>query len=297
VRAKHVVDASGLGGAGLVTLPRVAPTDLCAAAQEVRRVKDRGAARAFYERHGAREGDVVAFTSFAGGYSLLSSRLEGDHVSILTGAVPGDGHPSGAQILARFVSDERWIGDTIFGGARAIPLRRPLDRLAYGKIALLGDAACQVLPAHGSGIGPGLVAARVLAETLADGGDAGVYAVRWMRAHGGLLAAYDVFRRFSQRLALADVRRLVAVGLLSSETASVGLRQEMPGATASLVASALRGAVRVPALAAGMGLAVARMRRASGLYAKYPFDHDARAAWARRVASVFGEEPDRVSPG
>lgn len=291
-RAKHVVDASGLHGAGIVPVPRVAPAHLCAAAQEIRRVTDRSAARAFYERHDVRPGDVLAFTSLDGGYSLLSTRLADDHVSILTGSIPADGHLSGAQILARFAAEEPWVGDVVYGGARALPLRRPYDRLAIGKVALLGDAACQVFSAHGSGIGAGLVAARVLADTLAGGGDAHDYEVTWQRRHGGTLAAYDLFRRFSQRLALPDVRRLVTLGLLGSDTAAAALRQEMPAVTAGLALTMLAGAVRAPVLGARLLAIVAKMERLRSLYSHYPSDPQSLPPWSRRVAATFAEAVD-----
>ena len=87
------------------------------------------------------------------------------------------------------------IGPRVFGGSGAIPLRRTHDRLAGDRVALLGDAACQVFPAHGSGVAAGLLAARLLADTLAAGGPIGDYAVAWQRRHGGVSAFFDDFRR------------------------------------------------------------------------------------------------------
>ena len=46
-----IVDASGLGGAGLLPVPDVAPHHLCAAAQEIREVRDAAAARAYFDAH------------------------------------------------------------------------------------------------------------------------------------------------------------------------------------------------------------------------------------------------------
>ena len=169
VRARYYVDASGLAGPRLLRQPRVPAVNICAAAQEMRRVRDLPAARAWFERHEVAPGDALCFTAVAGGYSILNVRLDGDEVSILTGSIPALGYPSGARILADFAAEQPWVGDTIFGGARTLPLRRPYDALAGGCVALLGDAACQVFSAHGSGVGIGLIAARMLADTLASG--------------------------------------------------------------------------------------------------------------------------------
>ena len=54
--------------------------------------------------------------------------------------------------------------------------------------ANLGDVAGQVFSAHGSGIGAGLVAARMVGEALAKGRPYD-YAVAWQRRFGGTFAA------------------------------------------------------------------------------------------------------------
>jgi hypothetical protein len=60
--------------------------------------------------------------------------LRSDHINILTGSVPGDGHPSGRKMLDDFVASHSWIGERQFGGSAAIPIRRPFDTLAKGRI-------------------------------------------------------------------------------------------------------------------------------------------------------------------
>ena len=64
-------------------------------------------------------------------------------------------------------ADEPWLGESISGGSGVIPLRRPYARFTAPGLALVGDAACQVFPAHGSGIGMGLIAGRMLADAVA----------------------------------------------------------------------------------------------------------------------------------
>ena len=228
VEARWVVDASGLAGARLLGAPPVPPKDLCVAAQEVRDVTDRAGVRDFYATHGATLGEVICFTGVAGGYSIVNVRADETHVAILTGSIPALGHPAGVALLEGFVAAQPWVGPRRFGGSRAIPLRRSRDQLAVGAVALLGDAGCQVFPAHGSGIGPGLVAAHVLAEALAEGDGLAGYAVQWQRRFGGLHAAYDLFRRFSQELDVEDLRRMIGSGLMDSMAVRAGLEQRLP---------------------------------------------------------------------
>lgn len=288
VSARWFVDASGLAGARLLDQTRVDQADLCAAAQEVRAVSDMAAARAFFDRHQVAAGHTLCFTGVAGGFSVINLRLAGDRVGILTGSIPGDGHASGQEILDRFVADQRWIGATLFGGARAIPLRRPLDVIARGNVALIGDAACQVFSAHGSGIGAGLIAARILADVLASGRELHAYAVEWHRQYGGLFATFDCFRRFSQRLSEAELGRMMAVGLLDEVSARAGLEQRLPRPSPGVVVGALRGVATERRLARGLIPALARGAAASAHYARYPEDPGELPGWSARVARILG---------
>lgn len=291
IRARWFVDASGLGGARLLGQPKVARQDLCAAAQEVRAATDPARARAFFEEHDVRPGDTLCFTGIAGGYSIVNVRLDGDRIGLLTGSVPADGHPSGQQLLDDFVEKHSFIGDKLFGGARAVPLRRPLDRLASGNVALLGDAACQVFSAHGSGIGAGMVAARMLAEALSKEGDPHAYAVGWQRRFGGLFAAYDVFRRFSQRLGPDDLENLVTSGLLDEAAARAGLVQRLPTLELGSLGRRLGVLVRQRRLARQIAGVGARMAAAGALYARYPRDPARIDRWARHAARLLGPAP------
>lgn len=292
VRASWFVDASGLRGARLLDQPPVPAEHLCAAAQEVRRVADEQAARAFFARHKTPFGRVLAFAGLFGGFSVLNVRASPRHVSILTGTIPGLGHPSGRAVLDEFAAAEPWVGEVMFGGARAVPLRRPRDRLAHGRIALLGDAGCQVFPAHGSGIGPGLVAARVLADALASGAGVHGYAVTWQRRHGGVFASYDLFRRLSQTLSVADFEAMMASGLIDERMARSGMDQEMPRLGVGDLAGKLAALGRTRQLAGRMARLAAVLAAVRVLYARYPADPAHLPAWSRAVARLFGEPPD-----
>lgn len=297
IHADVIVDASGLAGARLVATPTVDRRHLCAAAQAVHAVVDHAAAREFFERHEVPEGETLCFTGIAGGYSILNARLEDDEVSILTGSIPADGHPSGRALLDRFVAEQPWIGAEQFGGARAIPIRRPFDRLAHGRVALLGDAGCQVFSAHGSGIGVGLLAGRMLAEALArDQGPIG-YERRFLREQGGVLAAYDVFRRHSQQLSVDDLATLMKVGLLDAASAAAGASQRLPELDLRDVKTKLDALSRAPKHALALAAVGARMAAVAGLYRAYPDEPERLQPWSWAVARLVGDrQPDRFIP-
>lgn len=287
LRARWFVDATGLGGARLLRQAKVPRGDLCAAAQEVREVRDAAAARAFFARHAVRPGETLCFTGVSGGYSIVNVRLDADHVSILTGSIPAGGHKSGRELIDDFVRDNAWVGAAVFGGARPIPLRRPLDRLASDSVALVGDAACQVFAAHGSGIGAGMIAGRMLAQALANGDGPHAYAAAWQRRYGGLFAAYDAFRRFSETLRPTDLDLLMDSGMLDPEAARAGLEQRLPDVAAASLPRTIAGLWRARRLGGGFAALGTRMAAAMALYARYPRDPARVPAWSARAARLL----------
>lgn len=293
LQAAWLVDASGLTGARLLGQPKVAKEHLCVASQQVRRADPAGGA-ALYAEHGAKPGETLCFTGVSGGYSIVNVRVHDDSVALLTGGIPGLGFQSGVHLLDAFVRDHPWIGERLFGGSRAIPIRRPHDRIAGGRVALLGDSACQVFPAHGSGIGAQLVAAHMLGEALSEGGEdaAERYGVRWMRRHGGMFAAYDAFRRFSQSLTIDETRQLMRSGLMDRHTTAAGLEQRLPAPTRALLPTLprkLAGLVQNPGLAGRIARMGVTMGRALAAYRRYPQAPGGLDAWAQQVAGLFGE--------
>lgn len=296
VRADWIIDASGLSGLRLLDPPDVSTRHICAASQSVRRLEDEGAARRFWAKHDATFGENLCFTGVAGGYSILNVSIHNGEVGILTGTIPGEGHPSGVALLRDFVEEHDWIGEEIFGGSRAIPVRRPFDRLTDGRVVAIGDASSQVFPAHGSGIGAGMVAARTLADALAEGRGPHRWAAEWMRGEGGLFASYDVFRRFSQTMSARDLERLMETGLMDEATALAGKEQVPPKFPLPVIPEKIRGLVQMGALGARMAAVIGKMQVVRALYRTYPEDPRRLPAWSRMAGRVFGEAPDVQGP-
>ncbi len=303
-KAKVVVDATGLHGRHLLNGPKVPPQHLCVAAQDVFDVKDPAAADAFFVENRVPPGEVCCFTGVEGGYSIINVRKDHDHIAVLTGSIPGLGFASGKIMLDRFVDDLAFIGKKRFGGARAIPLRRPRDVLGEARVAAIGDAGCQVFSAHGSGIGLGMVAARLLAETLSAGGSPADYSRAFLRRHGGLLAAYDLFRRFSATFSSQDLETLIQSGLFDDVTAASGMAQVWPRMSLQNPAEALQmaskkllGLPKARRLLPRLLPVAMKMPLLAALYADIPeddsaWDHAGLFDFSRRVARIFNEEPD-----
>ena len=290
VRAGWIVDASGVAGARLLDQPALARDRLCAAAQEVREVADRDAAIEWFAGHGVRPGEVLAFVGVAGGFSVLNVRLHpgGDTMGILTGSIPSLGFPSGRAMLDDFVRRHTWVGARVFGGGGAIPLGRPHHRLAGERVALLGDAGCQVFPAHGSGIGAGMIAARMLADTLARRAPLREYEVAWQRRHGGTFAFFEAVRRWNQACDAATLGRVL--GVLDAATLRAGIDQVLPRPSLASLPGQARALLGQPALVPSLLATALRSAALKALYARYPRRAEHVPAWGRRVDWVMGDQ-------
>ena len=309
--ARLFVDATGIRGALRQMVreldrhcPPVPPMHVCAAAQEVCEVADREGALAFLERERGRPGEALSRTGVDGGFSTATVTVHEDlnSVELLTGSIAGGWYRAGWQLMRELKAREPWIGRRCFGGAGAIPLRRPYDRLAAPGIALVGDSGCQVFPAHGSGTGSGMIAARMLADAVAHAADIGsleatwTYQARFQREIGSVHAAYDVIRRAVQREPGESLEALLDAGAIGEATTRAALEQRLPPASpVELVRIALAG-LRSPLLVGRFARRLALMAPVSALYRRYPLrpDLDGLRRWSHAAAWLFNEPPDVV---
>src|SRR5690606_36395120 len=115
------------------------------------------------------------------GFSTVAVAVDADLdlVGVLVGCLANGRYGTGPRMVEDLRRAESWIGDRISGGFGVIPLRRPYARFTAPGLALVGDSACQTFPAHGSGIGLGLIAGRLLAEAVEGAADPGAEVVLW----------------------------------------------------------------------------------------------------------------------
>ncbi len=270
VDAELFVDASGMNAALRRRVPLLAETclppaagDVCTAAQGVFRVQDRDAAQRWLDRRGLRPTDIATRLGKYGGFSTANVCVDDalHEVELLSGCIVGASDASGPSILEDLRREHPWIGEPVFGGAGTLPLHPPHAWLAGAGVALVGNAAGQVFSPHGSGIGIGLVAARVLADAVAPLGDPGgpeacaAYRTAFHRRWSGLLAGYDVVRRATQSLDAQSIARLMALGLVDAPVVRATLGQRWP--TASELVAAAPALARGGSSSVGAGIAEA----------------------------------------
>lgn len=307
IEAELFVDASGIKQALLrrvealsADCPPLVADQYCLALSEAARIEDREAALAYLERHGARPGESTNAFGVDRGYSTLLVSFDEavEHIDIVIGTAGGDKSPR--QILREFKEREPWVGERVFGGEAMIPLRQPYDRLAAPGIALVGDAGCMVFSTHGSGVGMGMAAGKMLADAVANSDDPGgldatwAYQATFQRRFGGRLGGMAVLARFFQSLDGDDVDKLLLAGFLPESNMRLGLEQRSPVPTAREILGLLGAVARAPSLGAKLLPFAARIPAVLALYSLYPKKPGRRAlrAWSRAVARSAGLRPD-----
>lgn len=289
IQFRLIIDASGLSAVVRKQVPLLAKLcpaigveNICTAAQEVCEISDTQGAQSFLELNDAQPGELLAWVNVAGGFSLLRVHISHDlqRVAFLTGARALPGTPSAKDLIRKFTHEHRWVGSSIFGGQRPVPLRRPFAALCAPGIALLGDAGSQVYSAHASGIGISLVAARLLSETIKDAAqkdeDIGSgevlsrYAYVFHKSHGSLLGNSDAARRFSQNLSAEDTHLMIDRQLMTRRMVMDSLGQKPVGLHLSDVPTQILQTIRNPLLARRVLKLAAKVPLISAAVKLYP---------------------------
>ena len=308
VEAALFVDASGRAGVLRRTSEVLAPwcpplqgDELCSAGDHHVRIADVDGARSFLDRHGARPGENVTMVGTNGGFSTraIAIREDLDGASLLVGCLAHGRHGTAARMEAEARRDEPWLGEATRSGTGLIPLRRPYARFTAPGLALVGDAACQVFPGHGSGVGTGLIAGRLLGDAVVGAEDPGDplalwrYQAAFQHELGGTLAAFDAFRRLSTSLGTDGVAAMMHAGLMTHRLTHAGLDQRWATPEPGELPATVGRLVRAPKVAAQLLPGLSRAQVAYGWAARHPTepDLDALAAWDRRMGRLVGERP------
>jgi len=146
---------------------------------------------------------------FPGGYCWIFPKSS-NTVNVGLGVAMKKGFPNPKDLY-----NEQVLSMPLFKGSRAltgggglVPTRRPISSMVGNGIIIIGDAACQVNPIHGGGIGPSMMggakAAEVIIEAL-EKGDVSreslwPYTGMFMAEYGAKQAGLDIFRILLQRL-------------------------------------------------------------------------------------------------
>jgi digeranylgeranylglycerophospholipid reductase len=183
----------------------------------------------------------------------------------------------------------------IDGKGGAVPVRRPLKSLVGNGVAFVGDAALQVNPIHGGGIGAGIRAGIILGEVAREAiarrnltaKGLWSYNTRYLPNFGNRLASLEIFRRLLQGITDEDLdfgfeKRLIEAEDLMSANRGDGLSLGF----AEKMKRIKRGAGRV-SLLLKLQKATSLMKKISKAYIAYPSDPSGLEAWEKQVTNII----------
>jgi len=233
-----------------------------------------------------------------GGYSWVFPE-GGMKVNVGLGVSMSQGFPNPRNQLYGNVLSMPFFKDSkvLSGGGGHVPTRRPINCMVGNGILIVGDAACQVNPIHGGGMGPSMVGGTIAGETIINALEAGnvgrgnmwSYNVRYMQSYGAKQAGLDVFRLLLQRLSDEDMNYGMKYRLITEED----LLKTSRGEDARLNISEktrriFRGIGRLSFLKR-LRATIHLMKRMKTFYRNYPVSPEGFDEWKKKTQHLIEE--------
>ncbi len=299
ITARIVVDATGAAGVLRRQLPESSPIE-----QEVAKEDMMVAWRDIYEtpEHTFETPDILEIywnqEQTLGGYTWVFP--QGPHrVNVGCGVMTLPQYRQPKEIFNDFIRTSWDFMKTrlvsIDSGGGVAPVRRPIDTMVDDNFMLVGDAACQVNPVHGGGIGSSMlggVNAGITASEALERGDTSIEALwpynpRYMASYGIKQAALDIFRWFLVNVTNEDIDFAFRKGVIKgSDLLTVSITGRMEISTTEKVRRLVAGAGRLPLLKRVNRIAQL-MNEIKAVYAQYPASPKQLPAWRARLEPIY----------
>jgi len=185
----------------------------------------------------------------------------------------------------------------IHGGGGYVPVRKPLDSHVGNGIVVIGDAACQVNPITGGGIGPSMMGGTIAGEIITEALEKGEpnqeslwpINVRYMRTYGAKYAGLNVFRIFLQGLTNEDLNYGMRYRLIKEEDLlKAALGEDVHVNVTDATQRIFKGLGRLSFLRRLYNMAKI-LRRVKMLYMDYPDLPIEMPKWKAKAQELFGE--------
>jgi digeranylgeranylglycerophospholipid reductase len=207
--ARVVVDASGYSAVLRKKLPpeigietEIKNEDVVVCYREIREVKEQISDPNLCQIY-------LNLQRVPGGYYWIFPKSP-TKVNVGLGVAMTEGFPNPKSLFRDVILSMPLFKDSraLTGGGGHVPTRRPLNSMVGNGVLIVGDAACQVNPIHGGGIGSsmmgGVKAGEVINKAL-EKGDVSregmwSYTGKFMEVYGAKQAGLDIFRMLLQRI-------------------------------------------------------------------------------------------------
>ena len=293
--AKVVVDASGHSAVLRKKLPlefgienNVADEDVEVCYREIREIKEPIDEPEFCKIY-------LDMERFPGGYCWIFPKSS-TIVNVGLGVAMKKGFPNPKDLYNEYVlSLPLFKGSrALTGGGGLVPTRRPISPMVGNGIIIIGDAACQVNPIHGGGIGSsmmgGIKAAEVIIEALKKGEVSREalwpYTGIFMVEYGAKQAGLDIFRILLQKLSNEEMNYGMSHHLITDDDllkASMGedLRLNITEKTSRL----FKG-LGCLSLLKKLNTTAKLMKEVKELHRNYPSSPEGLAEWETKVDQI-----------
>ena len=181
------------------------------------------------------------------------------------------------------------------GGGGLVPTRRPISPMVSNGIIIIGDAACQVNPIHGGGIGSsmmgGVKAAEVIDEALTKDDVSREalwpYTGIFMELYGAKQAGLDIFRMLLQRLTNKEMNYGMRQRLITDEDLlKTSMGEDMKLNITEKTSRFFKG-IGSLSLLMKLNTTAKLMKEIKELYRNYPSSPEALEEWETKVQDIF----------
>ncbi len=239
-----------------------------------------------------------------GGYYWVFPQGE-KRVNVGLGVSMTPGFPNPKERLYKdVISKPLFQGSRILtGGAWCVPTRRPLNCMTGNGLILVGDAACQVNPIHGGGIGSSMMGGKIAGETITNALEKGNvsreglwnYNAKYMRAYGAKQAGLDIFRLFLLKsVGNTEINYGMKYHLITQDdvlAASMG--EDLHLNISEKTRRAFRGFGQLSMLIR-LRDAAKLLKEVKAHYLNFPASPEEFPAWQNRVNKLFEEAHKRL---
>ncbi len=221
----------------------------------------------------------------------------GSKVNVGLGVAMTGKFPNPKEQLYKYVLSQPLFNDSsiIDKGTWYVPTRRPLDNMVGNGIIIVGDAACQVNPIHGGGMGPSMIGGKSAGKTAVKALEKdnvtleGLwdYNVEYIRNYGAKQAGLEVFRILLQNMNDEDLNYGMQYKLLTEEDvlkASMG--EDAKFTINEKARRAFRGLKKLNVLRK-LKNATKSMREIKAWYRSYPTSPKDFEKWKEGTKKIF----------
>ncbi|MEJ2242527.1 MAG: NAD(P)/FAD-dependent oxidoreductase [Candidatus Bathyarchaeota archaeon] len=181
------------------------------------------------------------------------------------------------------------------GGGGLVPTRRPISPMVGNGIIIIGDAACQVNPIHGGGIGSSMMGGVKAAEVIDDAltkDDVSretlwPYTGIFMELYGAKQAGLDIFRMLLQRLTNKEMNYGMRQRLITDEDLlKTSMGEDMKLNITEKTSRFFKG-IGSLSLLMKLNTTAKLMKEIKELYRNYPSSSEALEEWETKVQDIF----------